>query len=181
MSRKYKFRDQSAIYFISFATVYWIDVFSRPIFRNLLIDSVNYCIKEKELIVFAWCVMTNHVHMIVGSDIERLQDIMQDLKGYTSRKTRRAIKEYQQESRREWMLWLMRRNSRKNGNKDKYQFWQQHIQPIVLHNSEIFEQKLNYFHDNPVQEGFVQYPEDHLYSSAGDYAEKKGLVLVTLP
>jgi REP element-mobilizing transposase RayT len=119
--------------------------------------------------------------MIIGSDDEKLEDIMRDLKGYTSRKILNAIEENQQESRREWMLWMMKRAGQKNGNNEKYQFWQQHNQPIVLHNAEIFEQKLNYIHDNPVQEGIVQYPEDYLYSSARDYAEDKGLILVTLP
>ena len=56
-----------------------------------------------------------------------------------------------------------------------------HNQPIVLHNVDIFEQKLNYIHDNPVQEGLVQYPEDFIYSSARDYAGDKGLIQVTLP
>jgi REP element-mobilizing transposase RayT len=119
--------------------------------------------------------------MIIGSDDEKLQDIMRDLKGYTSRTILKAIKENTQESRQEWMLWMMKRAGRKNSNNEKYQFWQQHNQPIVLHNAEIFEQKLNYIHNNPVQECIVQYPEEYMYSSARDYANKKGLVLVTLP
>ncbi len=79
------------------------------------------------------------------------------------------------------MLWMMRRAGNKNSNNEKYQFWQQHNQPIVLQNNDIFEQKLNYIQNNPVEEGFVENPEDYLYSSARDYAEHKGRVLVTLP
>ena len=67
MSRKYKFRDQSAVYFVSFATVYWIDVFSRCVYRDILVDAINYCIQNKGLIVYAWCIMTNHVHIIIGT------------------------------------------------------------------------------------------------------------------
>lgn len=181
MSRKYKFKDQNAANFISFATVNWIDVFTRPLYRHMLVDAINYCIEEKGLIVYAWCIMTNHVHMIIGTDDEKLQDIMRDLKGYTSRRILKTIEENQHESRREWMLRLMRETGHKNSNNENYQFWQQHNQPIVLNNAEIFEQKLNYIHDNPVQEGIVQYPEDYLYSSVRDYAEVMGLIKVTFP
>ncbi|MBN1186925.1 MAG: transposase [Bacteroidales bacterium] len=181
MSRKYKFRDQNAIYFVSFAIIYWIDVFTRPVYRHLLVDSINYCIHNKGLIVYAWCIMTNHVHMIIGTDDKKLQDIMRDLKGYTSRKLIKTIEENFQESRREWMLKMMKKAGQMNGNNEKYQFWQQHNHPIVLNNTDIFEQKLNYIHNNPVEEEIVENPEDYLYSSAKDYADEKGLVLVTLP
>jgi putative transposase len=39
MSKKYKFTDNSKLYFISFATTNWIDLFTRDIYRNILIDS----------------------------------------------------------------------------------------------------------------------------------------------
>ena len=96
MSRKYKFRDQSAVYFVSFATVYWIDIFSRLIYRDILVDAINYCIHNKGLIVYAWCIMTSHVHMIIGTEEEKLQDIMRDLKGFSARKILKAIEENQQ-------------------------------------------------------------------------------------
>jgi len=51
----------------------------------------------------------------------------------------------------------------------------------VLNNADIFEQKLNYIHNNPVEEGFVINPEDYVYSRAKDYADEKGLARVTLP
>ena len=50
MSRNYKFRNPEGMYFISFATVYWIDVFIRPLYKDVLVDSINYCIKEKGLV-----------------------------------------------------------------------------------------------------------------------------------
>ena len=32
MSRKYKFQNPEGLYFVSFATVYWIDIFTRDIY-----------------------------------------------------------------------------------------------------------------------------------------------------
>ena len=47
MSRKYKFNNPTAAYFVSFATVYWIDVFTRQTYFNVLEESINYCKAEK--------------------------------------------------------------------------------------------------------------------------------------
>lgn len=180
MSRKYKFKDQNATYFISFATVNWIDVFTRRIYKDILVDSISYCIKEKGLIVYAWCIMSNHVHLIIATEDEKLENIMRDLKRHTSKSILQAIEENNRESRKEWMLWMFERAGKKNSNNKKYQFWQQHNKPIVLSNPKIIEEKLNYIHDNPVIGGFVDNPEDYPYSSAKDYAKEKGLINIEL-
>jgi len=180
MSRNYKFKDQDKPYFISFATVYWIDTFIRPVYKDILIESINYCVEKKDLIVYAWVVMTSHVHMIIGTKGEPMQNIVRDLKRHTSKSILQAINENPQESRKEWMLWIHERAGRKNGNNSKYQFWQQHNKPIILDNNEIMEQKLNYLHNNPVEEGFVCEPYEYKYSSAIDYAEGKGMINVVL-
>jgi putative transposase len=49
-----------------------------------------------------------------------------------------------------------------------------------LNNADIFEQKLNYIHQNPVQPGFVDNAIDYPYSSARDYSGEKGLVKIEL-
>ena len=49
MSTKYKFRDQQQIYFVTFTVVYWIDVFIRNDYKEILLDSWRHCIKEKGL------------------------------------------------------------------------------------------------------------------------------------
>ncbi|MCZ6522139.1 MAG: hypothetical protein O6848_11650 [Bacteroidetes bacterium] len=64
MPSQYKINDPQGIYFITFATVSWVDVFTRKFYRDLFLDSVRYCQNEKDLIVYSWCLMSNHVHMI---------------------------------------------------------------------------------------------------------------------
>ena len=44
----------------------------------------------------------------------------------------------------------------------------------------MLQQRLNYTHENPVRAGIVENAEDYVYSSARDYAGKKGLVKLTL-
>lgn len=104
MSRAYKFHNSEGLYFISFATVGWIDVFTRRIYKEILIESIKYCQKNKGLGLYAWCIMSNHVHMIVkAKDGYVLSDIIRDLKKYTSKEIIKAIEDNIQESRKEWM------------------------------------------------------------------------------
>lgn len=124
MSRKYKFRNPDGLYFISFATVYWIDVFIRITYKEILLESWRYCHKEKGLNIYAWVIMTSHVHMIIGSKTNKLEDIIRDMKRYTSKKLKEEITNNMQESRREWMLWMMKRAGLKNSNNKDFQFWQ---------------------------------------------------------
>jgi REP element-mobilizing transposase RayT len=177
MSRKYKFRNPEAIYFVSFATVNWIDVFTRPIYKDILVDSLNYCIENKGLVVYAWVIMSNHVHLIIERRSVALEDIMRDLKKHTSTEIIKAIEENPQESRKVWMLWMFERAGKKNANNTKYQFWQQHNQPVEL-TTEAFaiDSSIDYIHNNPVKAGFVDKPEHYPYSSAIDFAGGKGLV-----
>ena len=43
MSTKYKIRNQDALHFISFATVEWVDVFTRPLYKEVIVESLKYC------------------------------------------------------------------------------------------------------------------------------------------
>jgi putative transposase len=176
MSRNYKFRDQDKPYFISFATVNWIDVLIRPVYKDIIVDSIKYCIENKGLIVYAWIIMSSHVHMIIGTSKEPMENIIRDLKRHTSKALLKAVKENSVESRREWMLWMFERAGKKNRNNSKYQFWQQHNHPIELDNNVITDQKLAYLHNNPVEEGYVHEPNEYVYSSAIDYAGGKGMI-----
>ncbi len=181
MSRKYKFETPEGIYFISFATVGWIDVFTRRNYKEILIESLSFCQREKGLELFAWCLMTNHVHLIARSkEGFLLQDIIRDFKKFTSKRLIKAIEENSQESRKEWMLSIFKRAGEYNSNNTNYQFWRQDNKPIEIYSNAVIDQKLDYLHNNPVEEGIVENAEDYIYSSARDYAEQKGLLEIEL-
>jgi REP element-mobilizing transposase RayT len=175
MSNKYKFHDQDKLYFVSFSVVYWIDLFIRNEYKQVLLESWKHCRKHKGLEIYGWCIMTSHVHMIIGSNGNKLEDILRDMKRHTSTVLRDAIQNNIVESRKGWILWMMRRAGSKNSNNEKFQLWQQDNHPIELFNHKVLHQKLDYIHNNPVEAGFVEKPEDYLYSSARDYHGLPGL------
>ena len=67
MSRKYKFHNEAGLYFVTMATVYWLDIFTRRIYKDIIIDSMEYCKKEKGLIpimarvFFTRAILTNNI------------------------------------------------------------------------------------------------------------------------
>jgi len=176
MSRKYKFHDKDKLYFISFAVVNWIDVFVRDEYKEVIIQSWKYCQQNKGLQIFGWCIMTSHVHMIIGTENKKLDEIVGGMKSYISTQLKKIIKDNTEESRKEWMLWMMERAGKKNSNNSNWQFWQQHNKPLEIINQEMFDKTLKYIHDNPVIAGFVNRAEDWKYSSAKDFCGLKGLV-----
>jgi len=180
MSRKYKFHDNDKIYFVSFAVINWIDLFVRNIYKDVMVDSLRFCQKEKDLELFGWCIMTSHVHLIIGTTGNPMENIMRDLKRHTSEQLRKVIETTPVESRREWMLKMMKDAGALNSNNRGFQLWQQHNNPIDLISNSMAHQKLDYMHYNPVEAGFVSKPEDWLYSNAIDYYDGKGLLEIKI-
>ncbi len=182
MSKKYKISNKQGIYFLSFAVVNWIDVFTRRLYKDVLVDSLKYCQQEKGLVLYSWVIMSNHVHLIARAEQGNLSDILRDFKKYTSRKIIQSIEENAKESRREWLLRGFRKAGIKNSNNTTYQFWRQDNQPkeILPYQDSFGIQKLDYIHNNPVEAGIVEKAEEYLYSSARDYCGIKGLLEVEL-
>ncbi|PSG90752.1 REP-associated tyrosine transposase [Aurantibacter aestuarii] len=177
MCRKYKFHNELGAYFISFATVNWVDVFTRINYFDIVIESLNYCRKYKGMEIYGYCLMTNHVHLIFRASNSNPSDLIRDFKGFASRKILKTIKENPQESRKEWLLNLFFNAGQSKSNVSNMQFWQQNNKPIEVWSLKVFEQKLTYIHENPVKSGFVTNPTDWKYSSARNYANNDQTVI----
>jgi Transposase and inactivated derivatives len=164
MSDKYKFKNIEGLYFVTLTVKHWVDVFIRNEYKNIIIENLDYCRKNKGLEIYAWVIMTNHVHLIIrAKEGYMLQDILRDFKKVTSKAIIKEINENLCESRKEWLL-------RSFNTNDGYRFWQEGNHPIELWTNEVIDEKLNYIHKNPVKAGFVFREQDFLYSSAAGYA-----------
>lgn len=179
---RYKIHDQKGLYYLTLTIVEWIDIFTRPVYKDIIIKSLKYCQKEKGLIVNAYVIMPSHLHLILRSNGEEgLSKILQSFKAHTAREILKYLKNKQQpESRREWLLNHFAFNARKNKTHSQYQVWQSDNHPIILYGPQVIRQKLRYIHLNPVVDRIVLEPENYLYGSAKNYKELKGLLDVTL-
>jgi REP element-mobilizing transposase RayT len=177
MSRNYKFHNPEGLYFVSFAVVHWLDVFTRNQYKDILIDSLSFCQKEKGMEIIAWCIMTNHVHLIFRVPNEgKPQAVLGDFKRFTSKALVKAIRENGKESRKEFLLDQFKKAGENTSNVKQYQFWRHDNKPIELWSNKVIQEKINYIHQNPVEAGLVFKAEDYVYSSAIDYAGEEGLL-----
>lgn len=180
MSRKYKFHNKEGIYFVSFATIQWIDVFTRNEYCMLVIQSLQHCVTNLGMELYCWCIMPSHLHLIFSAKNNNPAQVLGRFKEFTSKQIVKLIRENQQESRQEWLLQMFEDAGSKSSNVKSLQFWQHHNKPVELWSNEVIEQKVTYIHNNPVEAGFVEEAYYWRYSSATDYCGNKGSLPVVL-
>ena len=170
MSHKYKVIDQTDPTFITITVVDWVDVFIRLEYYRILDASLNYCIQNKGLRVHAYVYMTNHIHLIITSEDQALQDIIRDFKKFTSKRIIEAIKEYT-ESRRVWLLKKFSFAAKRTRRGVSYKFWKDGYHPVLLDSYKKLEKIVHYIHYNPVAARFVYHERDWINSSYAAYEE----------
>ncbi|MEO6131066.1 MAG: transposase [Saprospiraceae bacterium] len=175
MSTSYQIDDPTGTYFLTFRVIDWVDIFSRKIYRDILIDSFDFCRNEKGLQIWSFVIMTNHVHSILSAKKQNLPDLVREFKRFTATKILKTIP-LVYESRAEWMLKRFEFSAKRNIRNSQYQFWNHdnHAEPIFSNSFLI--QKMNYIHLNPVRAGFVDKADDWMYSSARNYSDRTTLL-----
>jgi putative transposase len=157
------FDEETAPYFVTCSIVAWAHVFtSRPYF-DIVIDALDYCRRQKGLRLYAYVLMTNHLHLIARTDEPlRLPQVMRDLKRHTSRR----IHEELSRNRSMALLSLFENSSLRRDGNTEGKVWQDGYHPIALVDRDRYLQRLSYLEENPVRKGYVDQPEFWRYSSA---------------
>lgn len=179
---RYKIYDQNGLNFLTLTIVDWIDLFTRAVYSEIILDSLRFCQKEKELLIFAYVIMPSHIHLIVQTNAKKgLSPILQSFKSFTAKQFLNAIQvKTNGESRREWLLSHFAFHARKNKTNSNYQLWQKSNHPIALYSPKVIRQKLSYIHFNPVAAKIVAQPAHYLWSSASNYETGEGLLDVQI-
>ncbi len=167
---------KNSSYFLTLTVVEWLDVFSRKNHKDAIIDSLRHCIKQKGLNVYSYCLMTNHLHLIVNcNEPFQLSNVIRDFKRHTVKTIIHQIIN-EPESRRKWLLREFQEAGEQNSRNKSYKFWQTGNHAIELFNEKFVWDKINYIHKNPVEEKFVINPEEWIYSSASNYLLGTGIL-----
>ena len=175
--------EQHACYYFTLNVVEWIDIFIRPVFKQIIVESLNHFSERKGLTIYAWCLMTNHLHLMAQAEQGYgLSLIANDFKKFTTKIILEDI-DAEPEVRRKWIMKKFENAGRSLKLLDKFQVWQTRINPVYidLKNVDAINDQLEHIHDNPVRDRIVSAAEDYLHSSARDYAGIKGLVNIHIP
>lgn len=175
----YRIRNQYLPHFVTFTVVGWVDIFTRRQCRDVLIDSLKYCVIYKGLLIHGYVIMSNHVHLIISAreDSLGLSAIIGDFKKFTSKRIISWLLESPKESRRDWMLKIFRQHALQTFRNESFQIWTHDNHPEEIFSRSFMLQKLAYIHNNPVRAGMVRNPSDYLYSSAGNYIGLEDVIL----
>ena len=87
MSTKYKATTTEDAYFITITTVGWVDVFTRLNQKYIITDSLKYCQQNKGLEIYAYCIMSSHIHLFCkATNGFILSDVIRDFKNLLPKK-----------------------------------------------------------------------------------------------
>ena len=169
-----------ACYFLTFNIVDKIDLFVRPAYKQVVADSLNHFIEAQSLNLYAWCLMSSHLHLVLRTkDGGAPAYFERDFKRFTTPALIKTI-EVEMDLRREWMFQRFEEYGKSLRRLEKFHLWQNCSSPIRIENDEprLLMDRIAHVHENPVREAIVDQAEAYLFSSARDYAGLTGLVKV---
>ncbi|WP_127133074.1 REP-associated tyrosine transposase [Pseudoflavitalea rhizosphaerae] len=158
--------NYDGLFFNTLTVVDWIDVFTRSIYSDLIIKNLSYCQQFKGLELFAYVIMSNHLHLISSARDGNLNELLGDFKSFSAKDIIYTIEKNEKESRKDWLLHMFRYHARFSKRHGEYAFWRPTSHAIEIRGHNMLQQKLRYVHENPVRAGYVQEPEHWVYSSA---------------
>ena len=145
----------------------WKHLLKPAKFKDIIIKSFSYRVKEKQVFVYGFVIMPNHIHLIwqIREGHER-ESIQRDFLKHTAQTVISDLKVNHPEVFKHFKV---------NAKDRKYQIWEQNPLSIDLYSEKVILQKLNYVHQNPLQEKWklVDEREKYEYSSAEFYETGK--------
>ena len=160
MRNRYKIVEEDGFYLISSTIIDWIPVFTSDKYFQIMIESIKYCQTNKGLKIHFYILMDNHFHMIVsGKDISNTISSMK-------RHTAFEIIENLKKGNKYWLLQQLKQQKKNYKNESNHQVWQEGFHPQLISSDEMFAQKVDYIHQNPIKRGLVNESKFWKYSSA---------------
>ena len=180
MSDKYKVFKGDGLYFATFTIVDWLKVMEHEDYKQIIIDSLQFCQNNKGMVIYGYCIMPNHIHIILqATGIYSVSEILRDLKKFTSRAIVQKLEEEKPEGYQIMLNHFFEAGKNLKRIK-KYKVWQDNNRAELLYSNKFMYQKLNYIHNNPVKAKFCTNPWEYKYSSAVNYSGDNGLIYVEL-
>src|SRR5262249_23474567 len=166
------FTESDGPFFLTCTVVAWMPVFTRQESVNIVLDSWKYLQASRGFVLFGYVILENHLHLIAQSP--NLSDDIGDFKSYTARR----IIDFLKEKKATLILQQLEFFKARHKTDAQFQLWQEGSHPQAIQSKDMMRQKLEYMHNNPVERGYVDFPEHWRYSSARNYQGVEGLISV---
>lgn len=163
---EYRKTSPDELYFVTLTVSGWTDLFTRSVYKDIIINNLIHCQERENLDIFSYVIMSNHLHMICRRNGKDLNELLGRFKSYTSKLLLKEIKTNPQESRKEWLLHQFNFFAKRSKQYSEYHLWQYRNHPVLLFSPTVILQKQTYIHENPVRAGIVIDATAYKYSSA---------------
>jgi len=156
--------ETEKLYFFTATILEWKPLLKEDVFKDIVMDSLEFLVAKKRILLRAFVIMPNHIHLMWNIlSPNSPSDVQRDFLKYTSQQIIALLKE------RNDIYWL--EQLRVKAVDRHYQVRERRPLAIELYTPDVKFQKLKYIHHNPIQEKWQLYnlPEEYKYSSAGFY------------
>ena len=129
--------------------------------KIIVLKKLKQMVDEDKITLYAYCIMHNHIHIAwqIKGDIS-ISEVQKDFFESTAKKIKKDLDIHHPEVLK---LFISTQKDR------DYHFWKRRHLPIDLYTPAVFDQKIDYIHNNPVSAGLCELPEQYLFSSARYY------------
>ena len=147
--------------FFTATIVQWKHLLLDDTHKDIIANSLKFLVAEKRIILNAFVIMSNHIHLIWQPTFAySLSDIQASLMKHTAKQLKLSLTKNDAATLEEYKV---------NKYDRTYQFWKRESLSIELRTHAVYLQKLEYIHYNPVKAGLYTNPEEYHYSSAKFY------------
>ncbi|MES1222340.1 MAG: transposase [Bacteroidota bacterium] len=151
------------IEFFTATNLNWLPVLANEYHKQILIEAWQHRVNSNQLTIYAFVIMPNHFHVIwrVHDHVDRIS-FQRDLMKFTARGILMFMRMHDDNMLQDLLV---------NKTDREYQVWERNSLSINLYTDKVFRQKLDYIHNNPLQEKWqlAKAPEEYKYSSAKFY------------
>ncbi len=151
--------------FFTATNLEWKKLLQADKYKDIVVSSLRFLVKDKRVKVFAFSIMENHIHLVWQMMPDKdSKAVQRDFLKYTAQRVQKDLQRNHPEVLAQYKV---------DAKDRKYQFWERNALSVELRNHAIFIQKLEYIHWNPVKAGICKLPEEYKYSSALFYETGK--------
>ena len=154
--------DDEHFCFVTASIVGWKHLFATPIYRQVVLDSLIWLRKEKRISLYVFVIMSSHLHLILKPIDRKIGQVLKDFGGFTAHA---ILKELKRENQAELLRFF---HENRRDSRHKHSIWQD-IQAKNIFTQDVFLQKMECIHQNPLVANLVEDRADYLYSSASFY------------
>ena len=157
--------SENHIQFFTATILYWQQLLKENRYKQIIIDSLRFLTDEKRITVYAFVIMPNHIHLLWKiNEGHKRETVQRDFLRFTAQKIKQDLQNTNSSDLSKFYVKLSDR---------QYQFWERNALSIDIYSREVLEQKLDYIHNNPLQQKWLSETDDQacFYSSASFYQQ----------